>query len=264
VRQAAAALPRTGAAVRDAARAARRSWSPLLTAAAAAWILAATVLPFFPGVRIDALAADVYLAVAATALGYAVGIGGMPVLGFGAFMAVGAFTAALLRARAGWPFPPAALAGTAAAAFAALVAGIGVVRLRRVFLAASTWILAWLVAIFLAAFPSVSGGAQGLVFDRAGTFLGLVLTPTVHFELALLLLVAAIAAYAAVARERSGLSLSAARQRRRDAEGLGVRTARLRLGAFVGAAAAGGLIGALGADLAGVADPSAFGIFLSL
>jgi branched-chain amino acid transport system permease protein len=261
---AATTLVRTRDAVGGAAADLRRAWTLPLSAAAGAWAAAAILLPFVPGVRVDAVAADVYLAFAATALGYCVGIGGTPVLGFGGFMAVGAFTAALLIVRAGWPFPAAALAGAAAAAAGGLCAGIGVIRLRPVFLAASTWLLAWLVAIFLAAFPSVSGGAQGLVFVAPGAFLGLQLTPTVHLELALVLLAAGVAAFAVLSRARPGLSLSAARQRRRDAEALGVRTARLRLGAFVGAATAGGLAGALATDLAGVADPSSYGIFLSL
>src|SRR5581483_339532 len=261
---AASALGRTREALGGAAKDLRHTWTLPLSTAAAVWATAAIVLPFVPGVRVDAVAADVYLAFAATALGYCVGIGGTPVLGFGGFMAVGAFASALLTVRAGWPFPAAALAGAVAAAAGGLCAGIGVIRLRPVFLAASTWLLAWLVSLFLGAFPSVSGGAQGLVFDAPGAFLGLELTPTVHLELALVLLAAAVAAFAVLGRARRGLSLSAARQRRRDAEALGVRTARLRLGAFVGGAAAGGLAGALAADLAGVADPSSFGIFLSL
>ena len=261
---AASALGRTREALGGAAKDLRHTWTLPLSTAAAVWATAAIVLPFVPGVRVDAVAADVYLAFAATALGYCVGIGGTPVLGFGGFMAVGAFASALLTVRAGWPFPAAALAGAVAAAAGGLCAGIGVIRLRPVFLAASTWLLAWLVSLFLGAFPSVSGGAQGLVFDEPGAFLGLELTPTVHLELALVLLAAAVAAFAVLSRARRGLSLSAARQRRRDAEALGVRTARLRLGAFVGGAAAGGLAGALAADLAGVADPSSFGIFLSL
>src|SRR5439155_14802692 len=197
-------------------------------------------LPLISRVRIDAVAADVYLAFAAVALGFVVGIGGLPVLGFGAFMAIGAFTAALLRVRASWPFPPAALAGAALACVGGVAAGIGVLRLQRVFIAATTWILAWLAAIFLAAFPGVSGGAQGIIFETPGSFLGLQLTPTVHFELALVLLALAIAGSFQLARSPGGLGLAAARQRRGDAEALGVRTQRVRLGTFAASAAAAG------------------------
>src|SRR4029453_7447508 len=122
---------------------------------------------------------------AATALGLTVGAAGLPSLGTGAFMAIGAFTSALLVARSGGAVEPAALAGAEAALVSGLLLG-GVVRLRRVFVAVSTWLLAWLVWLFLLAFPSISGGSQGLILPQR-TLLGLDPTPTVHFELALAL-----------------------------------------------------------------------------
>src|SRR5581483_9409759 len=256
-----AAFGRTGRELAGAGGSARGAWTPLASACAAAWLAAAIVVPFVGAIRIDAVAGDLYLAVAAVPLGFVVGTAGLPVLGFGAFMATGAFVAALLTLRAGWPFPPAALAGAAAAGTAGLAAGAAASRLGRVLVAASTWILAWLASLLLDAFPSISGGAQGLAFDRPGSFLGLELSATVHFELALVLLALAILGSAQLARERFGLALAAARQQRSDAEALGVPAARLRLVAFASAAAAGGLVGALSA---GVADPNAFGAFLSL
>jgi len=259
-----AAFGRTGRELAGAGGSARGAWTPLASACAAAWLAAAIVVPFVGAIRIDAVAGDLYLAVAAVPLGFVVGTAGLPVLGFGAFMATGAFVAALLTLRAGWPFPPAALAGAAAAGTAGLAAGAAASRLGRVLVAASTWILAWLASLLLDAFPSISGGAQGLAFDRPGSFLGLELSATVHFELALVLLALAILGSAQLARERFGLALAAARQQRSDAEALGVPAARLRLVAFASAAAAGGLVGALSADAAGVADPNAFGAFLSL
>src|SRR5262249_62087911 len=87
----------------------------------------------------------------------------MPSLGQGAFMAIGAFTVALLTAKAGWPALPATLVAVVAAAAGGVLAGAGVVRLRPVFIAVTTWILTWTVTIFLLAFRSVSGGAQGLL-----------------------------------------------------------------------------------------------------
>jgi branched-chain amino acid transport system permease protein len=220
-------------------------------------------VPFLslPGVRLDALAQTVYLAVAATGLGLTVGAAGLPSLGAGAFMAIGAFTAALLVARSGWPVEPAALCGAAAAVVAALLCG-GVVRLRPVFVAVSTWLLAWLVWIFLLAFPSVSGGSQGLILPER-TLLGLVPTPTVHYEVALGLLVLAAAAIAAVRRGAPGLELSALRQAPPLATSLGVPLGRRRLGAFAVSAGIAGLAGALSVQLAAVADPASYDPFLS-
>jgi len=259
---AATALVRTRTELRRAFGEARAGWSRAAWIAAAAVGLAA-LMPFLslPGVHMDSLASTVYLAVVATGLGLTVGAAGLPSLGAGAFMAVGAFTSALLVARAGWPLEPAAIAGAAAALVAGVLLG-GVVRLRRAFVAVSTWLLAWLVWLFLLAFPSVSGGSQGLIVPER-RLLGLVATPTVHFEVALGLLVITAVAVAAVRRGAPGLELSALRQDPPLATSLGVRLGRRRLGAFAASAFLAGLAGGLAVQLAAVADPASYDPFLS-
>ena len=258
----AAALARTtGAELRRAAGEARGAWSPAAWLAAVALAIGLLV-PFLGlGLRMDALASTVYLAVATTGLGLTVGAAGLPSLGAGAFVAIGAFTSALLMARAGWPLEPAALCGALAALAAGLISG-GVVRLRPAFVAVSTWLLAWLVWLFLFAFPSVSGGSQGLIVPER-TLLGLSATPTVHYEAALVLLVLSLLAIAAVRRGAFGLELSALRQHPPLATSLGVPLARRRLGAFAASAAIAGLAGGLSVQLAAVADPAAYDPFLS-
>ncbi len=261
---AAAPASRTWIALREAAAAGRGAWNRRVSIGCAIAVAALAFPLVAPSsVRFDTLAADAYLALAAVGLGLCAGLAGIPSLGQGAFMGVGAFTSALLRVRAGWPLEPALLVGTATAAAAGLVTGVGVVRLRGVFAAVSTWIFAWLVAVFLAAFPVVSGGAQGLVFTDEGRLLGIRLGPTAHYELGVGLTALAVAAYVALARGRPGVALAALRQRPPAASALGVPARRLRLGAFTAAAAIAGLAGALGVQLAGVADPTAYDPFLS-
>jgi branched-chain amino acid transport system permease protein len=256
------ALGQTAGELRRAVDEARAGWSRVAWITVAAVALAPLV-PFLslPGVRLDSLADTVYLAVAATGLGLTVGAAGLPSLGAGAFMAIGAFTSALLVARSGWPLEPAVLAGAAAAVVAGLISG-GIVRLRGAFVAAGTWLLAWLVWLFLLAFPSVSGGSQGLILPPK-TLLGLDATPTVHFEAALVLLIVTALAIAAVRRGAPGLELSALRQAPRLATSLGVPLGRRRLGAFAASAFVAGLAGALSVQLAAVADPTAYDPFLS-
>jgi branched-chain amino acid transport system permease protein len=258
----AAALARTtGAELRRAAGEARGAWSPAAWVAALALVIGLLV-PFLGlGLRMDALASTVYLAVAATGLGLTVGGAGLPSLGAGAFVAIGAFTSALLMARSGWPLEPAALCGALAALAAGLISG-GVVRLRPAFVAVSTWLLAWLVWLFLFAFPSVSGGSQGLIVPER-TLLGLSATPTVHYEAALVLLALSLLAIGAVRRGAFGLELSALRQHPPLATSLGVPLGRRRLGAFAASAALAGLAGGLSVKLAAVADPAAYDPFLS-
>jgi branched-chain amino acid transport system permease protein len=255
-------LGQTALELRRAAGEARTRWHTQAWIALGVLVVAAAV-PFLslPGVRLDALADTAYLALAATALGLIVGPAGLPSLGTGAFMAIGAFTSALLVARSGWALEPAALAGTAAALVAGVISG-GVVRLRRTFVAVSTWLLAWLVWLFLLAFPSVSGGSQGLILPPK-TLLGLDATPTVHFEVALVLTALTALAVAALRRGAPGLELSALRQAPALATSLGVRLEPRRLGAFAASAAVAGLAGALSVHLQAVADPAGYDPFLS-
>jgi ABC-type branched-subunit amino acid transport system permease subunit len=181
------AIATTRGAVRDAARDARRAWTRPTWLPVAAVGLAALVPFVLPGsVRLDGLAETGYLALAAVGLGFAVGVGGMPSVAQGAFVGVGAVCAAHLVG-SGWPGPAAALAGAAAAAAGGIVVGLAVVRFRAVYVAAATWITTWLFALGLDAFPTISGGSGGLVVPPRWS-------PTVHYELALALVTAAMLA----------------------------------------------------------------------
>jgi ABC-type branched-subunit amino acid transport system ATPase component/ABC-type branched-subunit amino acid transport system permease subunit len=251
------AAARTGTALRDAARGLRGGWRGRHTLVLAALVPVALAPAAAPAwMHVDALASGFYLALAATGLWLAVGLAGLPSLGQGAFMAIGAVTVALLTARAGWPALAAVVVGVAAAALGGIVTGAGVIRLRPAFVAVTTWILTWATALVLAAFPSLLGGSRGVVVPQA-------LSVTAHYELALVLLVAAVLAAAAVAGGAVGIELRAARQRPAAAAALGVATARRRLGAFVAAAAVAGLAGGLAVQLAGVADAGDYGPYLS-
>ena len=71
--------------------------------------------------------------------------------------------------------PRTVLAGVILAALAGGVVGTVAGRLRPALVAVFTWLLAWLVAIGLTAYPSISGGAQGIAVEQgsiAGIELG--------------------------------------------------------------------------------------------
>jgi branched-chain amino acid transport system ATP-binding protein/branched-chain amino acid transport system permease protein len=248
---------RTEGAIREAVRELGAGWTRWHSAGLVLVALAALLPAVAPSwVHVDSVASGFYLALSATGLWLCVGLAGMPSLGQGAFMGIGAFTVALLTAKAGSPMLPAVLAGVVLAAVGGVVAGIGVVRLRPAFIAVTTWILAWGVSLFLLAFPGVSGGAEGIVVPSS-------LSVSAHYEFALGLLVAAIILGASLARGSVGIELRAVRQRPAAAAALGVPTARRRLGAFVASAAIAGLAGGLEVQLAGVADGSSYGPYLS-
>jgi branched-chain amino acid transport system permease protein len=247
----------TVAALREGAREARVAWTSRQSLAAGLVALVA-VLPWLglgfihPG----ELAAWLYLALAASGLVLAVGFAGLPSLGQGAFMAIGALTTAVLAARAGWA-PMAALpVAVAVSVSVGLVAGLVVVRLPRLFVAVSTWLLTWLVAIAAVEFPWLSGGSQGYL---ASSPLG----PKAHYELALALIVVTVGLLSVFRASPAGLRMRAVRDSPSAAAVLGVRGDRLLYGAFVVSAGVAGIAGALSVQLAGVSDPTAFGPFTS-
>jgi branched-chain amino acid transport system permease protein len=248
-----AVVEQTWVALRDAARDARRAWGPTQTAGVSVVAVAAALPWFAPGwVHVDELAGWLYLALAATGLVVTVGLAGLPSLGQGAFMGIGAFATGLLVARAGWPAEAAVPLALVVSLVAGILAGAVVVRLAPLFLAVSTWILTWLVVLVALAFPGVSGGAQGYVVD---SFLG----TTGHYELALILTALAVAAVSALRGSSIGIRLRANRDRPAAAATLGVHRVRFLLGAFAASAAVAGLAGSLAVQLQGVTDPNAFG-----
>ena len=247
----------TTRALRDAARDARSSWHEEQAVLLLLFALACALPWYAPGwVHVDVVAAWLYLAFAATGLGLTAGFAGLPSLAQGAFMSVGAFATALLTARAGWKAETTIPVAVAVALALAFVSGLVLVRLPLLFLAVSTWLLAWLVLLVATEFPSVAGGSQGYTVSSP-------LSATGHYELALALTGLAVAALSALRRSVVGTALRAIRDQPAAARTLGVRSGRLLLGAFMGSAAIGGLAGSLAVQLAGVSDPGAFGPFTS-
>ncbi len=240
-----------------AARDARAAWHGEQTALAILVALAATLPWFGPDwVHTDVLAAWLYLALSATGLALTAGLAGVPSLAQGAFMSVGSFATALLAARAGWSATATIPVAVAVALLLALACGAVLVRLPPLYLAVSTWLVAWFVLLVATEFPDVAGGSQGYTVPSD-------LSATGHYELALALTVLAVGGLSVLRRTRIGVSLRAIRDRPAAARTLGVRSGRLLLGAFVASAAVGGLAGSLAVQLAAVSDPNAFGPFTS-
>ena len=252
-----AAVARTAQELRLATRDARSAWRPRHTAVVLGLAAAALVPAVAPAdVDVLELARVLQLAVAATAVGLAVRFGGLPSLGHGAFVAVGAFATALLVGRTPAPLAVAVVVGLVAAAGAAAVVAPVLARLGTAQAVAATFVLAWLVALALGAFPRLSGGAEGLEVPAPQS-------DALHYELALGALAVALALGAALAAAPLGARLDALRERPSVAQALGVPGGRLRVGVLALSAALAGLAGGLGAASAGIADAASYGPSLS-
>ena len=251
---------RTVAELRRAFAEARRTWSSrawLGTGVFAAALLLPMVLP--RDVAVDRLAHYAYLAAAAVALGLLVGPGGMPSLCQGVFVGLGAVISARLGSV---PLLVSLACATAVAALAGAAVGAAFARLRAVYLAVATWLIAWGFALALLASPRIVGGAEGVVVGP-GRIAGVDLTPTVHYELGVVLALVAVLGTASVRRSALGLQLEGVGVTPAGAAALGVPRGAARTRAFALCAALAGLAGALAVHLALVADPAAYGPLLS-
>ena len=217
------------------------------------------------------LAQALWLLVAALGLALSVSYAGLPVLGQGAFFAVGAVGTALLGpGGAGLPLGIAALLAVAVAAATGQLVARGASRLEGAYLALATWALAWLVFRVLEAFPDVFGGEQGLVRPAPARLLSpalgleLVLTPVVHVVLAASSCLTVILAVRRLDRGPAGLDLAALREGPALAESLGVPVAARRRAVLTATAALGGLSGAGTVVLLGLVAPADVSPLLSL
>ena len=264
------AFVQLGRALREGTNDAKRAWNPWASAVVGILVVAVLVpLVVSDPIRLAALASGLYTILAAVGVNFAAGMAGIPSLGHGAFVAVGAFGAVLLRASAGWDPTVATVAAVLLGGLGGAVVAAGAVRLTRPLVAIASWVVSWLVAFTLAAFPGVFGGLQGVAVPEGS--LGIAplrmtvnLTPGVHYEIGLLLVATALAAYVVMSRAPWGLALKAGSERPAPASALGVEQGRLQFWTFTGSGLVCSAAGALSVQLAGVADPTAYGPLLSV
>jgi branched-chain amino acid transport system permease protein len=234
----------------------RRAGLGALTAAAVA-------LPFVlpPYLLFQATLVLVY-AIALLGLDLVVGHSGQISLGHGAFFGVGAYTAAVLIARLGLPYPltlPVVALLTFALGWAA---GLPALRLRGLYLAMVTFAVAVVLPPLLKRFPSITGGAMGLsVTAPRATVLD---DDQWLYFLVLAVAVTAFAGIRNLAASRGGRALTAIREHRAAAEVLGMRPAIHMTHAFAWSAMYAGTAGALYTWTTGFVSPDSFTLSLSI
>src|SRR5580704_10967702 len=186
------------------------------------------------------------------------GLSGQISLGNGAFMAVGAYTTALLLMHLSWPFIAALVVSAAVTAAVGAIVGVAAARLRGPYLAGATLLLGVALPTVALAYAGIFGGDQGLnVNFTAPGFLGATFPLTrwqawVSAAVALVTLVL----LANLCYSRIGRNWRAARD--------GVNVAATRILAFVVSATCAGIAGALLAIVTGLVAPGAFTITLSI
>ncbi len=194
------------------------------------------------------------------------GLSGQISLGNGAFMAIGAYTTALLLLHLGWPFIAVLVIAAAVTAVAGAVVGVAAARLHGPYLAGATLLLGVALPSIANAYPGTFGGDQGLnvVFTTPG-FLG-VNFPLTRWQAWVCSAVALVTLVllANLSRSRVGRNWRAVRDDEVAAALAGVNVARARVLAFVVSATCAGLAGALLAIVTELVAPGAFTITLSI
>ncbi|HYB18839.1 MAG TPA: branched-chain amino acid ABC transporter permease [Streptosporangiaceae bacterium] len=194
------------------------------------------------------------------------GLSGQISLGNGAFMAVGAYTTALLLLHLSWPFIAVLVIAAAVTAVAGAVVGIAAARLRGPYLAGATLMLGVALPAIAYAWPGVFGGDQGLnVVFTTPSFLGANFPLTrwqawVSSGVALVTLLL----LANLDRSRIGRNWRAVRDDEVAAALDGINVAAARVRAFVVSATSAGIAGALLAIVTGLVAPGAFTLTLSI
>lgn len=202
--------------------------------------------------------------IAAMGLNLTLGYAGQISLAQASFMAIGAYSTAILTL-AGWPWVAGMLLGVVLCFVVGLALGFPALRVKGHFLAFVT--LAFNSLVFLVSRNEewLTGGTYGLSSMPRPSVFGLSTTSQLHFYyFTLLVFVVSAVLMFGIVRSPWGRAFKALRENPIRAESLGVDTRRLTLIAFAIGSAYGGIAGALVSPLVQYIDPGSFALVHSL
>ncbi|HTV89900.1 MAG TPA: branched-chain amino acid ABC transporter permease [Stellaceae bacterium] len=203
--------------------------------------------------------------VGAVGLDILVGYTGQISVGHGAFMSVGAYTAANLIVRLGLPFWLAIPAGGAMAAVFGIIVGIPSLRIKGLYLAVATLASQFIIEWMINHITWISGGIEASIQVPPPSVFGIRLTTS--YELYFFLLFFAVLAIVAtlnLMRSRIGRAFIAIRDQDIAAEIIGINIFRYKLYAFAISSFYAGVCGVLYTYYLGIANYEQFGIDVSI
>jgi branched-chain amino acid transport system permease protein len=185
--------------------------------------------------------------------------------GHAGFLAIGAYTAALLTIHA--PALPVVVALAAAGVVTAgvgLAFGVPCLRLSGLYLAMATLAFGFVIAEVILNLDALTHGADGLRVPAARLGAWPLATDTARYYLVAAVAALLVAAALNLARTRTGRALLAIRESEIAAQASGVPVARYKTIAFGVSAFYTGVAGGLFAFVVGFLSPDAFDVFLSV
>ncbi|MDA0225730.1 MAG: branched-chain amino acid ABC transporter permease [Proteobacteria bacterium] len=192
-----------------------------------------------------------------------VGFTGQISLGHAAFLAVGAYTEALLQAK-GVPFlislPTAALFSAAVG----VIVGLPALRLKGIYLAIATIAFNVIVEEIITRWESLTGGNSGLQVKDVVLLGQSVESPTAFYYLCLAITVICCLLMINLLRSPTGRAFVAIRDSEISASCMGVNLAKYKTMSFALSAALTGIAGALYAHKLAFISPEQFNLFVSI
>jgi branched-chain amino acid transport system permease protein len=203
--------------------------------------------------------------VGALGLNILVGYTGQISIGHGAFMSVGAYTAANLVVHLGAPFWVTIPAGGLMAALIGAIVGIPSLRIKGIYLAIATLAAQLIIEWTINHVPAISGGVQASIQVPRPSLFGVHLKSATQLYLFLMAFaVLAIVATSNLVRSRIGRAFIAVRDQDVAAEIIGINTFRYKLWAFAISSFYAGMTGVLYTYYLGIANYEQFQINVSI
>ncbi len=206
-------------------------------------------------------------AIALLGLNLLTGYNGQISLGHGAFYAIGAYTAAILMDKFGFPYWATLPVAGLVCLVVGFLFGLPALRLDGIYLALATFALGVSMPQLLKYhhLEKWTGGVQGIVITKPDAPFGLPLSPDqwLYFFTLVVMLVMFLFAWNLL-RGRIGRALVAIRDHHVAAQAMGVNTAIYKSLTFGVSALYTGVAGALGAIAIQFVAPDSFNIFLSI
>jgi branched-chain amino acid transport system permease protein len=202
--------------------------------------------------------------VAALGLNILVGFTGQISMCHAAFVAIGAYSTAILSTKAGWPFWLCLSVSGGLAGFIGCAIGIPCLRLKGLYLAMATMSFGVVVEFLVVTWEDLTGGVRGISVGRP-EILGFSLDSDVKLYYFLLVITAlSILAVKNIVRTRVGRAFVAIRDRDIAAEVMGVNITAYKVLSFTISSFFAGLAGGMYAYTMGYIQPDLFTLLLSI
>ncbi len=192
-----------------------------------------------------------------------IGFTGQISLGHAAFLAVGAYTEALLQAK-GVPFAVSLAAAALLSGLAGILVGLPALRLKGIYLAIATMAFGFIVEEIITRWEHVTGGNSGKQLKQIDFFGAMIDSDARFYYLCLGLTAIILLGMINLMRSPTGRAFVAIRDSEISAQSMGIHLARYKTVAFALSAMLTGVAGALYAHKLQFISPEQFNLLVSI